>query len=186
MIWSFSSGWWSAADGPERLLREIVGDAGWTAGDCDRGSSSAPAISVSAIKQSLLPVEELDSVLRRVGEAAIGWNDEDAEGNTGCEYDDGFMLFCSCSCGCGCVCWVEVLEAPLPRTWRTLLFSVGHVQSSRLRRQPLQRGFSSLHFFLRRRHVKQPVLLRIMGIARISEVADGGPRRIGSCKTQRQ
>ena len=46
--------------------------------------------------------------------------------------------------------------------------STGQRHSRRLRRQPLHRGFSSLHFFLRRRQVKQPVLLRTMGMTRIA------------------
>ena len=45
--------------------------------------------------------------------------------------------------------------------------SVGQRQTSLLRLQPLHIGFSSLHFFLRRRQVKQPVLLRMMGMTRI-------------------
>lgn len=49
--------------------------------------------------------------------------------------------------------------------------SAGHVHSSLFRLHPLQTGFSSLHFFLRRRQVKQPVLLRMMGTALI--VGDG-------------
>lgn len=53
------------------------------------------------------------------------------------------------------------------RIWLVEDDSVGQRQSSLLRLQPLQMGFSSLHFFLRRRQVKQPVLLLMMGITRI-------------------
>lgn len=45
--------------------------------------------------------------------------------------------------------------------------SAGQRHSSLFLRQPEQTGFSSLHFFLRRRQVKQPVRLRMMGMTRI-------------------
>lgn len=56
------------------------------------------------------------------------------------------------------------------------LVSVGQWQSRRLRLHPLQTGFSSLHFFLRRRQVKQPVLLLMIGMGRIVRRAWRGTR----------
>jgi hypothetical protein len=55
----------------------------------------------------------------------------------------------------------------------------GQIQSSLLRLQPLQIGLLSSHFFLRFLQVKQPVLLRIIGIGRMPEVEVEGVGFVG-------
>lgn len=102
---------------------------------------------------------------------------EIARGWGGCVEGLGEMAMASGWCGqCwGRCCWAVFCESPtlFLRDGDTAT-SAGQEHSSRLRRQPLQTGFSSLHFFLRRRHVKQPVRDRMMGKARMVWVWLGG------------
>lgn len=105
-----------------------------------------------------------------------GYTDGFSSGENGCDSDEPGGLDCCCCCCC-CCCSLS----PGPRLGEfDPGIDVGQAQLSLFRAHPAQMGLASLHFFLRRRQVKQPVLTRLMGSACLSRLM-GGIREFSSC-----